>query len=54
MLNQEIMWHDAFWLKLPVYIAAEVLDKYCVEQKNRFATLGRLIDIDRKLICNFF
>lgn len=43
MLNQEIMWHDAFWLKLPVYIAAEVLDKYCVEQKKkkkRFAALG--------------
>ncbi len=34
MLNQEIMWQDAFRLKLRVYIAAEVPEKDCMEKKH--------------------
>lgn len=37
MLNQGIMWHDAFWQKLPVYIATEVQEKHCKEQKQHWS-----------------
>lgn len=48
VLNQEIMWHDAFWLKLPVYIGAEGLEEDCMEEKSQLQTIGRLINLDRK------
>ncbi len=48
MLNQDNMWHDAFRLKLPVYVAAEV--KHCIEKKQHL----QHIFFNRKLICNYF